>query len=422
MDDSKYGVYRGPVNPRKLRFGTFEVDLRVRELRNRGIRVRLPRKPFQALELLLRKPGSLVSREELMQQLWPNLHVNFEGELNTAINTLRRVLGDSPPYCKFIETLPGLGYRFLMPVEMIGGTEPGTEPIDREGIRRSAVFEAQQDYLKGKYFFNKISEDDLRKSIAYFESAIAQDPSFASAYAALADAYGLSALLSMMPPQDAHRRAKQLIMAARRIDSDLPEVQVSSAGIKTFFEGDWDGAEADYLRAIQTNPRYADGRAAYATLLAITDRVDKALKEIQRAHTLDPLSPIIGAEMASILYLARDFQGAIEHAREALILWPKFAAAQYLLGLAYEAMGMMDEAIAEFQNACLCSDDNPAAVAALGHAYALAGKQPEARRILVELEEMSQSRYVSPYWESLVYVGIEASDRALRSLVLLCYN
>jgi DNA-binding winged helix-turn-helix (wHTH) protein/Flp pilus assembly protein TadD len=406
MDQTNKWAYQSASGPSKFRFGSFEVDLELRELRSRGLRVRLQHKPFKVLELLLRNPGSLVRREELMQQLWPNLHVNFDHGLNTAVNTLRQVLGDSLRNCRYIETLPGLGYRFLMPVEAIAQTAPA----------QRGNFEAQQDYLKGKYFSSKLSEDDLRKSIAYFESAIALDPGFALADVGLANAYTLAALLGTMSPAEAHRRAAQWIATALRIGDALPEAWISLAGIKEIFDRDWSGAESECLRSLQSNPSYAGARQAYATLLAVTERLDEALEEIRRARELDPLSVVIGMQMAWILYLAGDFQGAIEQSWKALTLEPKFAAAQHTLGLAYEQIGLIDEAIIEFQNARSCSVHNPAAIAALGHAYSLAGEAREARRTLEELAEMSQRRYVSPYWKSVVCVGIGAHDLALQAL------
>jgi DNA-binding winged helix-turn-helix (wHTH) protein/Flp pilus assembly protein TadD len=409
-----------PNTPRKLRFGAFEVDLDLRELRNRGVRVRLQQKPFQILELLLKNPGSLVRREELMKQLWPDLHVNFDSGLNTAVNTLRQVLGDSLRNCRFIETRPGLGYRFVMPVEAIVLAEPGGGNGKRFGRSRTASLEAQQDYLKGKYFFNRISEDDLRRSIAYFESAINQDPSFGEAYSGLADTYSLCALLGVVSPGEAHRRAKQLISTALQIDDTLPEAHVSLAGVKMLFERDRSSAEKECLRALQSDPGYAGGHQAYAALLAVTERLEEALREIRRAQELDPLSVVISAEMAWILYLARDFQGAIEQAWKALVLEPKFAAAQYALGLAYEQKGMTEEAIAEFKNACSCSGHHPAAIAALGHAYSLAGKREEAWQTLQQFEEISQRRSVSPYWKGILHVGIGTSDLAIQALSECC--
>src|SRR5579863_2792766 len=178
-----------PVRPqaRRLRFGSFEVDLQERELYNRGIRIGLQHKPFRILELLLRKRGLLVTREELAQYLWPNLHVSFDRGLNTAVNVLRRALGDSPGRCRYIETRSGLGYRFIAHVEEIA--ELGTGVSERPGWQAGAApraaskqvignFDAYQDYLKGRYFYGKMTEEDLRKSIAHFESAMKQDPNY----------------------------------------------------------------------------------------------------------------------------------------------------------------------------------------------------------------------------------------------------
>ena len=110
---------------RKLRFGVFDLDTANRELRRRGLRVKLQQKPFQILHLLLTQAGKFVTRGQLAKHLWPDLHVNFDRSLNTAVNSLRRALGDSPENPRFIETRAGLGYRFIAPVE----------PID-EGVRR----------------------------------------------------------------------------------------------------------------------------------------------------------------------------------------------------------------------------------------------------------------------------------------------
>jgi tetratricopeptide (TPR) repeat protein len=121
-------------------------------------------------------------------------------------------------------------------------------------------------------------------------------------------------------------------------------------------------------------------------------------------------------EFAWNLYMARDFKGALEQSWKTLVLEPKFAAAQHTLGLAYEQLEMHDEAITEFQNAHVCSGGHPSTVAALGHAYAAAGRHGNASEALRELEQLSQRRYVSPYWNALVYAGLGMDYPALESL------
>src|SRR5204862_6717127 len=150
-------------------------------------------------------------------------------------------------------------------------------------------FEAYLDYLKGRYFHTKMTEDALRKSVAYFESALAEDPNYALAYTGLADTYGLFAFLDLMPAAQALARAKELAISALRIDPQLAEAHASLAGVKKLLEWDWQGAESGYLRALELNPGYAAAHHEYAALLSCAGRADAAMKEIRRAQELDPL-------------------------------------------------------------------------------------------------------------------------------------
>jgi TolB-like protein/Tfp pilus assembly protein PilF len=544
------------LNPpaRRLRFGVFELDLQDRELRKGGVNLRLQQKPFQVLELLVRNPGTLVTRSELARHLWPDLHVTFDRSLNTAVNVLRQALGDSSRSCRYIETRSGLGYRFIAQIEEIDEpsasppfrnttdsiavlpfenltADPGvvlladgiaegviatlsslehlrviarttafrfrgpehepqavgnqlnvrvvlssriayrgsslmisTELIDVQTGRRlwgeqysrmpseisgleknvatqiikllnlplgarqgrwlkkdyTANLEAYQDYLKGRYFYNKMTEEDLHKSIAHFEAALRQDPNYSLAYAGLADTWTLFAFLGILTPREACRRAKHLTKAALEIDDELAEAHAASASVKRVFDWDWPGAEAGYLRALELNANYADGHCSYAAHLSAMERPEEALREIRTAQELDPLSLVINMEVAWNLYMARDFRGALEQAWKTLVLEPKFAAAQHTLGLAYEQLEMNDEAVTEFQNAHTCSGGHPATIAALGHAYAIAGNQGEASKALRDLDQLSKGRYVSRYWRALIYVGLATDDLALESLEKAC--
>lgn len=398
---------------RKLRFGSFEVDLQEQELYNRGIRIALQHKPFRILELLLRKRGVLVTREELAHYLWPNLHVSFDRGLNTAMNVLRRALRDSPTNCRYIETRSGIGYRFIAQVEEI--REPNASE-SANSTHPAANFEAHQDYLKGQYFYSKMTEEDLRKSIAHYESALKLDPGYALAYTGLANTYSLLAFLGVLPAVVAHARIKECAMAALRIDSRLAEAHAALGGVKKWFDWDWAGAEGEYLTALELSPNYADGHSRYAAFLCCTGRTEAARREIRRAQELDPLSLVISTEVAWILYICRDFQGAMEQSWKALTLETRHAPAQQTLGLACEQLGMSEEAIIEFENARVCSAHHPAAIAALAHAHADCGNRDEATRLLRELEEISARRHVSAYWMSVVHAGLGNHDAAFEWL------
>jgi DNA-binding winged helix-turn-helix (wHTH) protein/Flp pilus assembly protein TadD len=382
---------------RTLCFDVFEIDLRNRELWRggvrRGVRVKLQQKPFQILCRLLEAQGELVTRLELAKHLWPELHVVFEGSLNTAVNALRRALGDPPRNPRYIETRPGIGYRFIAPVKPVDEVRP-VHPA------------AHQDCLKGRYFYNKMTEEDLRKSVAYFEAALSADADYAPAYAGLADTHALFAFLGIAPARDALRRANEFAQAALRIDDTLAEAHVALAGVKKLYHWDWSGAEGEYQKALRLNPNYARGHQLYAGHLSAMGRPEEALQEIRRALELDPLSLVVNMEMAWMLYMARDFQGAVEQSWRTLTMDAKFAPAQNTLGLAYEQLGMQEEGIVELQNARACSGDHPATEAALGHAYARAGRLREAEEALQALQRRSQTRFVSPYWLSILHVAL----------------
>jgi DNA-binding winged helix-turn-helix (wHTH) protein len=401
---------------RKLRFGVFEVDFQQQELRKRGIRVHLQRKPFQILELLLRNPGALVTRAELEQHLWPNLHVNFGRGLNTAINLLRQALGDSLAGARFIETRPGLGYRFTSSVEEV----PESEHHNAPGRRYIPIPEADQCYRKGKYLQNKMTEGDLGKSIAHFEAAISHDRHYGLAHTGLADTYTLFAILGLLHPAQARRRAKEHADNALSVDNEVAEAHTSLADIRNLFDWDYRGAEEEYLRAFQLDSSSADGHRRYALFLSEMGRTEDALKEVRLSQELDPLSLLAQVEFARIHYLDRNFQKCADECWQMLVLEPEFAPAQHLLGLAYGQLGLYEEAITEVQNARICSGGHPAVLADLGHIYALSGRTEEARIVLRELDDLSRSRYVSRYWQSIVHVGLGEFDKAFESLEAAC--
>jgi DNA-binding winged helix-turn-helix (wHTH) protein/Flp pilus assembly protein TadD len=395
----------------RVQFGVFEVSLRERELRKFGLRVKLQQKPFQILHRLLETPGEFVSREELARVLWPDLHVLFDRSLNTAVNALRRALGDPGKNPRFIESRQGLGYRFIAQVEQV---QTERAPVEVRSQRRST--EAHRDYLKGRYFSNKLTAEDLHKSVAHFESALARDPGYAPAHTGMADTYIQFAFQGMLPAHECFAHAKKFAEAALRIDDQLAECHISMAGVKRYCDWDWTGAEVCYRRALELNFNEARAHRLYADYLSTMGRSEEALKEINAAQELDPLSLIINMEMAWILYIARDFQGAAEQSWKTLAMEPRFVPAQNTLGLAYQHLGMSEEAIVELDNARACSGDHPAAQAALAHALASAGRRQEAEILLEQLQTTSRTRSVSRYWLAMVNAGLGAGDAAFESL------
>jgi len=400
------------MQPKMIRFAPFEVNLEERELRKAGIRVPLQHKPFRILELLLRQPGALVSRQELAKELWPGLHVNFEHSLNSAVNTLRQALEDSPRECRYIETRSGLGYRFIAPIEESSSARLVTPSTGKTT--------AHSDYLKGRFFLNKMTSDGIQRAMGCFQSALEEHPGCALAHAGLADCYCRLALSGAVCVSDVCVSARDFAAAALRIQPSLPEAHVSMGQVRMIFEWDWRKASESWSRASALDPSLTEAHRGRALLWAARNCHDDALREICQAQDLDPLSLPIGFEHAWLLFLAGNFEEAVAQSWRVLTLEPAFAPAQTILGLAYYRLGSFDEAITELENACVCSDRDTAAVASLGYVYAAAGFSDKAQRVLDELAAQSQRRYVSTYWMAIVHAGLDRRRLALEALKTAC--
>lgn len=199
-------------------------------------------------------------------------------------------------------------------------------------------------YLKGRYLWNRRTEQSIREAIECFERAIERDPDFALAHVGLADAYCVLPDYSAYPPKDAFRRARDAARKAREIDPFLAEAHASRANIRLLHEWDWAGAEADFRHAIQLNPGYAVAQHWYAHCLLYTGRVDGAIEWLEQALSLDPLSMIIHSTYGLALYAARRFDEAVSALRQAIELDPSFGLAHLYLALVYIEQDAPNEA------------------------------------------------------------------------------
>ncbi|HEV2386617.1 MAG TPA: winged helix-turn-helix domain-containing protein [Candidatus Acidoferrales bacterium] len=531
-----------------LCFGAFEVDFRTSELRRNGLRLKLEPKPFEALGLLVSRPGELIDREQFYRILWPGTHVRFDRSLNTVINRVREVLGDSAGNPRFVETLSRRGYRFIAPVRGAGNTsevpidsiavlpfslddggkdnnraeflleemteglihalsqlsglrvqagstvarfkgqsaDPGVaaqelgvravltgrasclgkrlaiivelvdaadgarlwgqsyqsrskdigrvaEPIAREVAKSlgrqpgggdstrvashsSVNSEAYREYLHGRFFYNKMTRETLEKAMASFERAAGLDPGFALAWAAQADCLILRAFFGLASPLACLPQAKQAALRALSLDERLAEAHASLAAVLKAYDWDWPEAEREYRRALALDPNGALTHRGYSAYLAALGRTTEAMREIERAWALDPLSLVLANEAAWNLYMAGQYARAEEHSLRTLALEPGFAPALYTAGLAREQIGRLPEAIAAFREARRISQENPATIAALGHAQGLAGTRAEAEQALGRLRQLAAKTYVPAYWPAIVHAGLGESAAALDAL------
>jgi len=275
--------------------------------------------------------------------------------------------------------------------------------------------EAYQLYLKGRYHWNKRTEESLKRGIGFFRDAIDSDPSFASAYAGLADSFVSLATNVPLLPQDTMPKAKAAAQKAIEIDESLAEAWASLGAVLWWYDWDWEGAESAYKKAIELNPNYATAHDGYGMLLCARGRFDEAIQQINRAADLDPLSLIIGVHAGWPFFFARDYESAVRRFRKALELDEHFIPAHGWLGLALGQQRRYDEAVDAFRRA-MEVERSPILLAMLGHTYAIAGKSAEAKRVLQVLHEQEETRYVSHYDLAVINAGLGEKEEAMNRL------
>jgi tetratricopeptide (TPR) repeat protein len=291
-----------------------------------------------------------------------------------------------------------------------------TTPAEQARLtpRRPVHPKAFDDYLQGRHLYlNKRTEENLGKAIEYFQSAIRQDPAYASAYAALADCYNVQGqvMFSVLQPTEARRRAEEAAEKALALDAELAEAHAALGSIN-HLNWNWAAAEQQLKRAIELNPNYANAHSVYAAYLMSRGRAEEALAASNRARELDPLSLSLGAQRGFLLENARRYDEAIEQLRRVIAVEPNQYQAYWFLGHTYAANGQFDEAVAASEKAVALSGRAPGALGILGLVYGLAGRRAEAQKVLNELLELNERRYVTPGALANVYIGLGDKDQA----------
>ncbi len=286
--------------------------------------------------------------------------------------------------------------------------------------------EAYRLYLQGRYFWNKRTEKDLRKSIEYFNQAVALDPNYALAYTGIADGYSNLSLgfnFAPMRPELGLPQAKEAALRALAIDDTLPEAHVSLGVVKERWDWDFAAAEREYKRAIELNPDYATAHHRYSVFLGAMGRFDEAIAEIERARHLDPLSLVIAVDSARPYTLSGRYDRAVEVLRKVLDMDPNFQRAHHLLAVNYSYMGRYEEAVAEVQKAYelvggqFREDGTKRINDTLAIIYARAGRKSDALKIVAEMDEPEQQRrYLYTYTRAAVYAELGDKEQAFKWL------
>lgn len=268
------------------------------------------------------------------------------------------------------------------------------ETIEKTPTENSEAYDL---YLKGRWFWNKWTDEDIRKGMEYFRQAIETDPDYALAYAGQAEAYNTLSWYGQMVPADAYPRARELAIKALEIDPELAEAHIALAFVKVYYDWNWEGGEESFRRAIELEPENVTAHHLFAYYLALQTRYEEAFKEINRALSLDPLNLITNRTLGDFYYHMRDYDRAEAQLIRTLEMDRAFTFTHAYLGLVYLQKGMCDRALEELQNEIeFAVGTEDLALAWMGYAYGLCGDWQKGMEVLDTLMERSRSRYIPP--------------------------
>jgi DNA-binding winged helix-turn-helix (wHTH) protein len=388
---------------RIFEFGDFVLTPGERLLLRGGEPVALTPKAFDVLVVLVNRSGHLVSKNELLHEVWPDTFVE-EVNLTVHISALRKILDRDRYGGSMIQTVPTHGYRFAGAV------------MARDAAMRRAFVDGNQDayrsYLRGRFDWNQRSEAGLKRAIEHFQRTVEIDPSFAPAYSGLADCHATLGYLSCLAPREAFPAARRHATKALELDGSLAEAHASLGFVKLYFDWDWTAAETEFQRAVALDPNYAASHEWYSIYLLAAGRPQDAFREIQLARRLDPLSMPVNSDLGFHYYYTGRYSEAVKQLKFVLELNEDFPPARLWLGRAYQELGRLNEAITEFRHVERKFPEWPVSIAARGFVAGVANLTDEAQNTLVELRRLEGKKFVTSYGVALVHASLGQTDSA----------
>ena len=282
--------------------------------------------------------------------------------------------------------------------------------------RHTQNVEAYQFYLKGRHHWNRWTEEGFYKAIEHFRQAVENDPTYAMAYAGLADCYVLLGWNSYLPPKEAFPKGKAAAQVALQIDPDLAEAHTPLAALLWLDDWEWDKAQTEFKRSLELSPTYPTANHWFAEYAMTMGRHEEAMVRIKKSQDLDPLSLIISVAVGWALYYARRYDEAIEQLRRTVDLDPNYPVTYWILGLSLRKKGCYELAITEGEKGVKLSGGSPLMRAALAHTLGTAGRTEEALQILNDLTKLATQKYVAPYFFAGIHIGLGEKQRAIECL------
>jgi tetratricopeptide (TPR) repeat protein len=270
--------------------------------------------------------------------------------------------------------------------------------------------------LKGRYQWNKRTDNGFKEAIGFFQEAIAKDPNYALAYTGLADCYTLRSDYGFLPSKEGYELANGNAILALKYDDSLAEAHTSLASIKAVKDWDWQGAEKEYRRAIKLNPNYPTAHHWYGAQLFLHGRFEQALQELRTAQQLDPLSLGINKDLAIALLYARDYANALQQSRKTMEIDPTFRVMSTYVAQIYQLEQKYPEAVTELEKAHSEAPEDGEITYGLGQAYALAGRKDEALKISNELNQPGKQSFYLPKEAAYLYLLLGDKEQALQIL------
>src|ERR1700693_3851425 len=296
--------------------------------------------------------------------------------------------------------------------EQVRGSVSPPQPTSRPANPEPVNPDAYEAYLKGRYFWNKRTQDGLNKSIEYFGEAIAKDPSFAAAYAGLADAYSLLGS-DVLPADVANSKARRNASKASELDPNIAEGHAALALVEFYYDWNWKQSEEEFRRAIELNPNYATAHQWYSYYLSAMLRFPESVEQAGAAQQIDPLSLAINTTLASRYRHAGRMDDAMRLDQRTLEMDPNFIPAHISLAGVYENQQNWPQALEEYKKVIAVSPSDPTGLAGGGLLYSRLGQKEEARKIIVQLTELSKKHYVSSFEMASVFAGLDDATNAM---------
>lgn len=289
--------------------------------------------------------------------------------------------------------------------------QPTNELKRRLTKRPTENSEAYLLYLKGRYFWEKRTQENSKRAIQYYEAAIMKDPSYALAYAGLADCYATLPVTSNLRPRGVFPKARAAALKSLEIDDSLAEAHTSLAAVRFLYEWDWKSAEAEFRCALQLNPHYLVAQRFYGYFLSSMGRHAEAVAQVRKAVDLDPVSAVSNARLGQFLYHAGEYDEALEQLLNTIELDTDFWMTHLNLGRVYERKQMYREAVAELRKTCELLETNAEAKAMLGYVLAVSGSSREAESVLQQLIQESKRQFVPRSNLAAIYAGLGDRER-----------